>query len=141
MATKIDIRPAFLLAVITQESNLGNNVGTCNRPGDPPNKSYKVVMKPSRDQIPFEQITKQLGMDPSSTPISCPMYKNGEQIGWGGAMGPAQFLPSTWLGYKDRVAAITGRSPANPWNITDAFVAAALYLTDKGAGAKTYNAE
>ena len=81
MATKINIRPAFLLAVITQESDLGNNVGTCNRPGDPPNKSYKVVMKPSRDQIPFEQITKKLGMDPSSTPVSCPMYRNGEQVG------------------------------------------------------------
>ncbi len=38
-------------------------------------------MKPSRDQVPFEQITAKLGMDPNSTPVSCPMYKNGAQVG------------------------------------------------------------
>ena len=38
-------------------------------------------MKPSRDQGPFEEITRKLGMDPNSTPVSCPMYKNGAQMG------------------------------------------------------------
>ena len=58
------IKPAFLLAVLTQESNLGKNVGTCNRLGDPPTKSWKVVMKPDRE--PFLTITKELGLDPTS---------------------------------------------------------------------------
>lgn len=131
-ATGID--PAFLLAVLTQESNLGQNVGTCNRLGDPPEKSYKVVMKPDRDIQPFLQITADLGMNPDITPVSCPMKdKNGKQIGWGGAMGPAQFIPSTWMGYKDKVAQLTGHSPANPWDIRDAFAAAAVKLTSNGA--------
>jgi membrane-bound lytic murein transglycosylase B len=127
---------AFLLAILTQESNLGKNVGTCNRPGDPPEKSWKVIMKPTRDQEPFITITSELGRDPDITPVSCPMKnKNGSQLGWGGAMGPAQFIPSTWIGYKDKVSALTGRlgRPADPWDIRDAFMAAGLLLKNNGA--------
>ena len=125
---------AFLLAILTQESNLGKNVGTCNRPGDPPEKGWRVIMKPTRDQEPFIAITAELGRDPDITPVSCPMRnKDGSQLGWGGAMGPAQFIPSTWMGYKDKVSAMTGKSPANPWDIRDAFMAAALLLKNNGA--------
>ncbi len=128
------VRAALLLAILTQESNLGRNVGTCNRRGDPPSKSWRVVMSPSRDQKPFLEITKSLGLNPNVTPISCPMHdRNGKQMGWGGAMGPAQFIPSTWLGYRAKVAAITGRV-ANPWDIRDAFLAAGLKLKADGAG-------
>jgi peptidoglycan hydrolase CwlO-like protein len=127
------VRAAFLLAILTQESSLGKNVGTCNRPNDPPSKSYKVVMKPDRDIPPFLQITSDLGLDPETTPVSCPMTSRGKQVGWGGAMGPAQFIPSTWMGYKDKVAALTGKM-ANPWDIRDAFVAAAIKLKNDGAG-------
>lgn len=126
------VAPAFLLAILTQESNLGRNVGTCNRAGDPPSKSWRVVMSPTRDQGPFKQITSSLGLNIDTTPISCPMHdKNGNQIGWGGAMGPAQFIPSTWLGWVSRVSAIAGHS-ANPWNIKDAFLAAGLKLAADG---------
>lgn len=128
------LRPAFLLAILSQESNLGKNVGTCNRKGDPPEKSWKVIMKPTRDQEPFQEITAELGLDIDTTPVSCPMRdKNGEQIGWGGAMGPAQFIPSTWLAYKNKVSAITGKSPADPWDIRDAFIASAIKLKAGGA--------
>jgi peptidoglycan hydrolase CwlO-like protein len=126
------VRPALLLAILTQESNLGQNVGTCNRAGDPPSKSYKVVMKPDRDIQPFLAITSALGRNPDITPISCPMHdKSGAQIGWGGAMGPAQFIPSTWLGYEGKISTITGKA-ADPWDIRDAFLAAALKLAADG---------
>ncbi len=125
---------AFLLAILTQESNLGKNVGTCNRVGDPPEKGWKVIMKPTRDQEPFAAITAELGRDPDVTPVSCPMHnKDGSQLGWGGAMGPAQFIPSTWMGYKDKVSALTGKTPADPWDIRDAFMAAGLLLKNNGA--------
>jgi len=129
------VRSAFLLAILTQESNLGKNVGTCNRVGDPPEKSWKVIMKPERDQKPFSTITEELGLDPDTTPVSCPMRDaNGKQVGWGGAMGPAQFIPSTWMGYRTKVTAITGHATANPWDIRDAFIASALKLKAGGAG-------
>lgn len=141
VSSRTGVRPALLLAVLTQESNLGKNVGTCNRPGDPPSKSWREVMKPSRDHEPFLKICRELGLNPETTPVSCPMYQNGRQIGWGGAMGPAQFIPSTWMVYKDEISKITGNKPANPWDIRDAFVAAALYLAKYGATKQTRDAE
>lgn len=128
------VKPALLLAILTQESNLGKNVGTCNRAGDPPEKSWKVIMKPDRDQNPFVQITDELGLKIDVTPVSCPMHdKKGKQIGWGGAMGPAQFIPSTWMGYKSKINALTGKGMANPWDIRDAFLASAIKLKGDGA--------
>ncbi len=133
VSSETGVRPAFLLAILTQESNLGKNVGTCNRAGDPPSKSYKVVMNPTRDIPPFLEITQSLGRDPDTTPISCPMHtSSGRQEGWGGAMGPAQFIPSTWVGYESKVSAITGK-PSDPWDINDAFLAAGLKLAAGGA--------
>ncbi len=136
VSSRTGVRPALLLAVLWQESRLGQNVGTCNRPGDPPSKSWQEIMKPSRDQQPFLQICRELGLDPNTTPVSCPM-----SYGWGGAMGPAQFIPSTWMAYKDQVSKMTGNNPANPWDIRDAFAAAALYLAKWGATKQTRDAE
>jgi membrane-bound lytic murein transglycosylase B len=136
IAAKVGIRPSFLLAIITQESNLGQNIGTCNRPQDPDSKNYKAVMKPDRDIGPFERICKALGIDPVGQPVSCP-YRGG----YGGAMGPAQFIPSTWQGMASAVTAVTGNKPPNPWNARDAFAASGLYLRDLGANGKTYASE
>jgi membrane-bound lytic murein transglycosylase B len=137
------VRPALLLAVLTQESNIGKNVGQCFLKNPTTGagvisyngKAVSNVMKPSRDVQPFLQITKELGRDPYNTAVSCPM-----SFGYGGAMGPAQFIPSTWMLYRDRLKEITGR-PADPWDIKDAFLAAGLYLSDYGAANQTYNSE
>lgn len=136
------VRAAFLLAVLEQESAIGKNVGQCylsnvnTGAGQKATNGAKVqkVMSPTRDIPHFLTITKELGLDPFKTLVSCPM-----SFGWGGAMGPAQFIPSTWMLYRERVKEITGS--ANPWNIKDSFVAAALYLADYGATKKTRDAE
>ena len=138
------VRPALLLAVMTQESNIGKNVGQCylKNPatGDgvtSDGKPVSKVMKPSRDVEPFLQITKELGRDPYNTPVSCPIPSVG---GYGGAMGPAQFIPSTWMKYREGVKKITGKA-ADPWDIKDAFLAAAVYLADYGAAKQTPDSE
>ncbi len=137
------VRPAFLLAILQQESAIGKNVGQCYLRNTTTGggiviksgQSLSRVMSPTRDVPPFFQITKDLGRDYSNTPVSCPM-----SYGWGGAMGPAQFMPSTWMLYKNRLQSIFGK-PADPWNIRDAFIASGLYLSDYGAKSQTKNGE
>ncbi len=138
------IRPAFLLAILTQESNLGVDVGSCYLADKETGAGIKVksgaavlkVMKPTRDVAPFIAITTELGRDPMKTRVSCPF-----SFGYGGAMGPAQFIPSTWMLLKGRISTATGHNPPDPWSPNDAFMASALYLSDLGAAAQTYSAE
>jgi peptidoglycan hydrolase CwlO-like protein len=124
---KTGVRPALILGVIAEESNLGENVGT---------GSWRVDMKAPRDTEPFLDITRRLGLDPDKMPVSKkPWY------GFGGAMGPAQFIPSTWVLYEERLAKATGHNPPNPWDPFDAFMASALLLMDNGADKGTPSAE
>jgi len=114
------------MAIVKIESDWGGNVGKGN---------WRTDMHP-RDFSAFQAITSALGLNPDSTPVSKkPAY------GWGGAMGPAQFIPTTWLLYADMVANLTGHKPASPWNIEDAFTAAGLMLAESGADKQTYAAE
>jgi len=143
------VRPAFLLAILTQESNIGKNVGQCYLSNANTGQGVSIktgqkinkVMRPgpphsiTKDVPHFMEIIAALGRDPFATPVSCPM-----SVGWGGAMGPAQFMPTTWAKYKDRISTITGK-PSDPWNIRDAFLASGLYLSDYGAKSKEKNGE
>ncbi|KKT81899.1 MAG: hypothetical protein A3B99_00050 [Candidatus Yanofskybacteria bacterium RIFCSPHIGHO2_02_FULL_44_12b] len=137
-AIATSIRPAFLIAILEIESGLGRNVGTGNWLNDM-YECYRRLGKLSRaeaEKKAFFQIVEQLGLDPNSVKVSRePNY------GCGGALGPAQFLPSTWLGYAERVARLTGNNPPNPWNIEDAFMAAAIKLADGGATSKDKTGE
>ncbi|MEA2715015.1 MAG: hypothetical protein QOG91_43 [Candidatus Parcubacteria bacterium] len=142
---KTGVRPALILAIMTQESALGKNVGSCYvtdngtgsgvyaKTGSP----VEDVMNPTRDIPPFLQILNELGGDSSKTLVSCP-----QSIGWGGAMGPAQFIASTWVILKDRLAGALGiSSMPDPWNPSHAFMATAMYLSDRGAVAGSYTSE
>ncbi|MBI4086369.1 lytic murein transglycosylase [Candidatus Kaiserbacteria bacterium] len=138
------VRAALILAILSQESDLGANVGQCLitdlATGDGKGKNtgtpFAGVMKVPRDTVPFERITKGVGRDWSNTPVSCP-----QPGGYGGAMGPTQFIPSTWELYEGRLASVLGVAATDPWNPSHAITATALYLTDVGAAGGTYSAE
>lgn len=172
----IGVRPAFLLAIISQESAIGKNVGQCyitNKEtggGKYSNGSLvSRIIHPTRDLPIFLDIIEASGRNMEKTPVSCwindcvskyggtyfhcnaTVATDGSIVckksgyvayGFGGAMGPAQFIPSTWKIYETKVKEKTGRTIADPWNIKDAFTAAGLYLKDLGGGKTSgeYNA-
>jgi membrane-bound lytic murein transglycosylase B len=131
------VDPAFLLAIMTQESNLGANVGQCylTNPdtgagiGKNTGAVFSNVMHPTRDVPVFLSITNDLQFNAFQTAVSCPIAGI---KGYGGAMGPAQFIPSTWQIFADRLKAILSYE-ANPWSPRDAFMASGMYLSDLGA--------
>lgn len=144
VSIKTGVRPAFLLAIFMQESGFGKNQGSCylkdtvtgGGVGKNTGTPFADVMKPGRDVAPFLELMEKLGRDPYTTPVSCP-----QQSGYGGAMGPAQFISSTWVLYEDLITKTLGINVADPWNPRDAFMAAGFLLKDNGARASSYSAE
>jgi len=128
------VRPAFLLGVLEAESRLGLNVGTGTWQKDMYQcyRSLGYLTRAEKEKNAFLQICQELGLNPDTQPVSAePWY------GCGGAMGIAQFMPTTWLAYKERTAGLTGHRPPNPWNHRDAFTAAAIKLGNGGANQRT----
>ena len=131
---------ALILAILTQETNLGANQGSCfvtdlalgKGVGKNSGKAFANVMKAPRDTEPFKTITEALGRDWSTTAVSCP-----QGSGYGGAMGPSQFIPSTWMLYKNRLSQLTGESFPDPWNPKTAITATALLMKDNGGDGGT----
>lgn len=143
---KTGVPAATILAILEQETNLGSHLGSCIYNDV---LGGRTVMHPDRDAPVFLAIADILGFDPRGRQVSCPIVSGGEYYGWGGAMGPSQFIPSTWAVYggivntgngfvysaaNDAIRAINGGTgPANPFNNQDAFLATALLLRDNGA--------
>jgi len=111
------IRKDYLLGVLVVESNLGRYTGGC---------TFKQSKMSGTRATYFKQICKELDYDYNKMKVSCPPagYK-----GTGGAMGVAQFMPDTWMGYKSSIATVTHNDPPDPWDLTDGVVAMALKLT------------
>ena len=143
VASLVPIRPAFLLAILSQESALGKNVGQCLLTNTTTGEGKKIstgaymakVFNKNgahpKDLSYFLQITGSVGRDPLNSQISCDGF---------GSMGPAQFLPATWALFIDRLRNALGHT-ADPWVVKDSFTASAMYLLDRGAGAQTASAE
>ncbi len=135
------VRPAFILAILKQESNFGKFDGGCVLVDTTSALGKRVstgemipnVMKQSRDLQPFLDTVKGLGFDPLVQQFSCPIKISGKYSGFGGAMGPSQFIPSTWKMYEPRIEKALNVPHANPWNPEHAIMATALFMRDLGA--------
>ena len=127
---------ALLLSVLFQESGandqIGGNLGRCTYNQSWTNKAGTVMADAQKEA--FLTIMSEIGMDPNKAPVSCPIPSDGS---YGGAMGPAQFMPNTWLGYRRGVERVLGISSASPFRNQDAFIASGLYLSEALRRCKT----
>ena len=145
-SAKTGVRSALILGILQQESNLGANVGRCVitnlSTGETKNPTTGYIWKngihPTRDLPLLQQILKDLGRDAYSTKVSCPVAGIS---GYGGAMGPTQFIPSTWNLLVPKISNATDKTTPDPWNPADAIMAAAILLQGNGAARGTYEAE
>jgi len=148
------VSASLILAILEQESSYGSNIGQC---------TYNQVIqgKPTMGpgSVPvFTVMAGILGFDINTQLVSCPITPGGVRYGWGGAMGPSQFIPSTWALYggyvntgndvyvyqkeNDAIRQLLGLNvPSNPFRNQDAFLATALLMRDNGAAGGSYNAE
>lgn len=145
-SAKTGVRPAFVLAILQQESNLGANVGACvvTNLSTGETKSlntgriFSNGIHPTRDLPPLQRLLKDLERSPFDTKVSCPVLGI---PGYGGAMGPAQFIPSTWNLIFDKIASAVGKTIPDPWSPADAIMASAIFLSDLGAQSDDYTNE
>ncbi|OGI21946.1 MAG: hypothetical protein A2808_02255 [Candidatus Moranbacteria bacterium RIFCSPHIGHO2_01_FULL_55_24] len=133
-SNKTGVPKGFLFGVLKMETNLGANVGGCTyaQVEDGAQANYKKGKLSKRSWQTFQyrrdifkKITSELGIDYRKQKVSC---NPSGYTGTGGAMGVAQFMPDTWMGYKAQVASVTGHNPPSPWNLTDGVMAMALKL-------------
>lgn len=110
------VREALLLGVLRAESHFGRNLGKAGK-----TKEYCIDSwgGSTREYDALVQICSRFGYDPHNVPMSTRC-----------AIGPSQFLPSTWLSYEKICPGIY-----NPWDLNDAVLATACYLKRNGATA------
>lgn len=130
------VRKNFIIGLLVVESDLGRNHGKCtyqeveegakanHQNGYLSTRAWKTFQE--RREI-IKDVAGSLGYDYKKLNVSC---NPGSYAGTGGAMGIPQFMPDTWMEYKDRISAVVGKENPDPWNERDAAVAVALKLSD-----------
>ncbi len=133
--SQLGVDTAFILAILFQESGfngvIGGNIGQCiyNNYNAYGTRNGDKIM--SSSQIPsYLKIMEGLSLNPEDTKISCPIPSDGA---YGGAMGPAQFMPVTWLSVRDKAAKILGvpSESLSPFANQDSFIASGVYLSQQ----------
>lgn len=149
--SRAGIRPALLLGLVWVETKLNSNLGTGNWRTDLYEcyidlSKQKNITRAKRDAFlktaeaqkeAFFEITSKLFLNPDKAPVS----KALRSVGCGGAMGVAQFMPTTWQGYESKIAQLSGHNPPSPWSAIDGFVGSAIKLANDGATSQTREGE
>ena len=130
---ELGMDPAFVLAILFQESGwkgkIGGNIGQCtyNQKNSHGNSVHGYEVMKKGWQADYLEIMNDLKINPEKQKISCPIPSDGS---YGGAMGPAQFIPPTWKGVRKTAANIIGKDyrAMSPFINRDAFVSSGVLL-------------
>lgn len=130
------VRKDFLMGMLSVESDFGRNTGKCTyqevEEGAETSHNRGLLSKKAWNTFKYRKkiikdIADDLGYDYRKIKVSCnPARYNGT----GGALGIPQFMPDTWLEYKDEISKVVGKKNPDPWNTKDGVVAMALKLAD-----------
>ncbi len=139
---KTGVPKGVLYGFLKMETNLGANTGQCTYQEVEKGAlaQYKSLLKKNKKwqasidllykrQKLFYVLVDDLGYNDKKK-VSC---NPRSYIGQGGAMGVPQFMSDVWNGYSSQIAAKTGHSKPDPWNLTDGVMAMALKLQRAGA--------
>jgi len=133
---KTGVRKDFLMGMLVVESDLGRNTGKCtyaevetgalqsHKNGRLSDRAWQTFQE--RREI-IKDIAESLDYNYSELKVSC---NPANYYGTGGALGIPQFMPDTWLEYKDRLKEILGKENPNLWEPVDGVMAMALKLSD-----------
>lgn len=129
------VRKDFLMGMLVVESNLGRNTGQCTyqQVKEGAERDYARGLLSDRAWRTFKRrekimrkLAQDLDRDYSELKVSC----NPPYHGTGGAMGIPQFMPDTWVEYRDRIAELAGTDTPDPWSLRDGVLAMALKVAD-----------
>jgi len=145
---KTGVRKDFLMGMLVVESDLGRNTGACSykeveegaekayQNGQLSYRAYQTFLE-RRETI--KNLAGSIGRDYEQVRVSCNPTR---YAGTGGAMGIPQFMPDTWMLFKDKIGEIVEKENPDPWEIKDGVVAMALLLADTpGVTRHNYYAE
>ena len=118
---KTGVSKGFLFGMLSMESGLGRYTGGCY---------YKESNMNNARKKYFKEICEDLDYNYKKQKVSCPPKS---YAGTGGAMGVAQFMPDTWMGYRGKIASATGKKVPDPWDLFDGVMAMAIKLDNDGA--------
>jgi len=110
-------RAALLLGILEIESDLGQNVGKIR------DLENAFSWSPTQLSV-YLDICKKLCNaygNPYCKPETLPLSRDG-------AMGPAQFIPTSWRAFEKYVISKFPGEVPNPWNLNHALVAMAAYV-------------
>ncbi len=131
------IEPALLLSVFKQETGFGGNQGRCTW-----NKGSNMTERHGASRLAaLKKIASQFNKNIDDIPVSCDPTGPGDSY-TGGAIGPMQFMPDSWLHYTQRgkdANLIPSSATPNPWDVKDVMLVAAVHL--KYTGVKGYHGD
>ncbi|MDD5146209.1 MAG: hypothetical protein PHN39_00440 [Candidatus Pacebacteria bacterium] len=109
----VNLDAAFTLGIIAKETRISEYLGVT---------LSEVKSIKNKDREALTTITKELNLDMDKVLIS-----RGTDTQSGGAMGPMQIMPSTWLDVRQQ-ASDAKLTVLNPWVLKDSLMGAMLYL-------------
>jgi hypothetical protein len=134
-SNKTGVSASLILAIFDQETSSGaggiKGTGRC---------TINNTRMYDADKAALPGIASELGIPLNTTPVSCALKNpDGSYNGYGGAIGYAQALPTTWNSYKTEAKANLSKTTLDPWKVNDALMFIGVFMKHHNGITSPYN--